>query len=1724
MADTQTQQQTIASSRDTIRLQLINDLQSYSTLKNINPYQTSFASYVIDELSVLSQNLLFYDSMLYKERFLNTAQRYESINDLTRQIGYQIPKAVPSEMQVTFWLPAEQLAEGDIIDSLNKNYTISCGDLVFRPKYDIQAFNSGKYGYSPTMTTSGLVVVDNETGKIYKSSVVPGSQTMNQKFYTFTVPFIQTEEILYSFNVPEDLSNLQFYSEKVNLNNGKQLSGLKVFIIPQTYSDYGTIAAFQTAKEFYDYYETNESIIQYMWTETENGLFDLTQQSTEYSLSSYYDNFVLQFGNGVIGKQPENQALILCLCEVTNGYAGNITPAQVTTFDNIQVIRGSRHQSLSGISVNNVISSTGGVDYPTIPEIRQYALDYQLAKERLVSWDDYNNFSQIVQGTPFEDVITMLKRSDLKSNDIAIYTTMSFSNPVTGQNDIVPTRSVTFPILKTNELNIQMPSVKYCADFNVPQRYGLLNNGLVFEKYPINVNCIIQTDVTFWDNAVMENGSDIAEYNTYVPLSFMSADIAKMLTSQEYAAANGGSQSYYGIEYDPNGGELQVNSNGLRTLYYNGIITLEEYKTYIEKYQTTGSILGLTNNSRKYPFLWGADTFIYTDPDGNDYTIKSGDIILVINQERQTNGYYIVTDNSIEIDIPNGDGTSYTVVYNNIWEKFYTVESDVQGYVSPVLYSRTNPVYYEQNATLIIKDTPKTITKWKYNGVEENITVPIYSDELNCAYDGYYSELNLLSYYYDCSLCVDILDAAKQTATSVPQWIGVWQPYNKIYTAIQSYSNVAAAQIEPIQEQAGLSINLNERTISGLITIDGYNIQGNDIILIKDGLQFEKDGETLIDYSYNGTYYISTDSVHTWYKFFNYNQVGKALINTHNSGYGYSAYLQYCVDDNGVRQLSVKGNSIIKQSYNLRSYTVKNGNINKNLIFYNQDNKWSLFTDIDGYYLNNNDLVILVNQTNSNENGIYKVTTRSWEKQYINANNQYFSLKNCNPFIYISKTRTSSMQELYPNDRFPHTGDICLVPNDNYENDVETWNINTNIYGSYNVDITGEPIGYWLFHDDTQNKTIYYTTSGIRCNVFDNMGYYFQNLQLPPSKYHAFIIDAPNNLFTMTINPVFATGLGYNNIIGNLYYTNEIVNMENGVDMITDKKISKFVKVLYGNEYIESYFSFINSNNETLSMTTTYDEIKNGIYDYDVSQTFYNLIPAGTKIPQIDGFENNNYMQTMFDIYIDRTYNRAECQYLVKQSTVPTNMKQINEIDKTVIGTYYINIPYVSVKTTGYTNRILQFTAGVDYISTDDHFPGTSYVFYLRQKNKKINYEMVKQTDNGLVTGDITSVSYMIKPQAFSSGELDMVISVYKLNVQSGGQTIQNVHLYDFDFKMIIKQDLSNYMNCYMSENWTTNDDSLLLLHGVPSVASDYISELEQYDARYPQTSGQAIDSFEATCLQKILMAVDSAEICMISDKMNVQFADTYGYHTNMKYNPQDLQDIYTIYKSSKYIINLPPSEGGPKVNEGFIINETEIYREYSDNTSTYLDKNYTEWGSQFGYIAICSTEQQRNPDGQLMYDIGSMYQIIVPTKGYMVKQYDDIAITKSLDYQPMVYDGLNWNIAQFDIPIFVQVDVVKDPQVKINDADLVANIQQAVASLNNDLGLEKDLYISDITRVISDTDGVLACNVVYPKVDIVKNYDHNKFTSIKDTFDFQPQMVAVSENSVNVNIVQRLV
>lgn len=446
----------IYGSREKIRSALIEYAKKYLNLQDTDIRKTSYLAYLIDQISILSANHIFYDSTIYKEFFFTEAQLNESVYNLAKWIGYIIPKATPAQVKVMFGIPLDQTAFTTSRVTFNISpyfYVRSTDDIPFIIKSNSldsekAASASVSYGELPEPAMKGEIISNNSaTVKDSDGVYQPVYISKDKKTLYFNLTFVQKEVILNTYEVPNDLSVNQFYNIGIQYNG--QVCDIEVYVISPSFNQTLDITSssidgaldattFNPNEEIYD---TAGSICTWTkWEEAVNGIYTMSSRANQYCWVGGYNSGRLMFGNGVLGKQPPAGSIIAVKLHVTRGSQGNIVPKTITSGDTIYVSTLPGESTSLKYTVMNPSSAYGGTDLLTLPEIKQNAIVNLASKNRLVSDQDYDDIQTILgNDLPINDCCPILKRSDIKVNEIMTFTTLNYITD--SINEVVPTRN-----------------------------------------------------------------------------------------------------------------------------------------------------------------------------------------------------------------------------------------------------------------------------------------------------------------------------------------------------------------------------------------------------------------------------------------------------------------------------------------------------------------------------------------------------------------------------------------------------------------------------------------------------------------------------------------------------------------------------------------------------------------------------------------------------------------------------------------------------------------------------------------------------------------------------------------------------------------------------------------------------------------------------------------------------------------------------------------------------------------------------------------------------------------------------------------------------------------------------------------------------------------------------------------------------------------------------------
>lgn len=406
-------------SRDNIRNQIIEYLQYYLELENVDLVKSSFLSFLIDTLATLTSNILFYSSSSYKEFFLTTAQLPESIYNLSAFLGYNPQEAEYATANILINIPFG-FTDPNITFNIPEDFKFYAGNIEFITYYDTTI--------AVTNNTNVNITVVEDLTKTYNIPVNIDTTSAEPSF-TFILPVRQYKEVTQEFQIDEDIELYQFLTIDVPLTG--KLSSLIVEV------------------------RDPDSVAWRLYTEF-NSAYLMSSTDYGYVSRSISTGRRLIFGNGLIGVQPLGGSTVRVTANITEGIDGNVIAGSIKTANRIYSTDSFGRTTIVNFTCTNPSPATGGEDEESIQEIRSNSIANLVALNRLVSEYDYQNAGAIMRDTPIADkTLPVLKRSDVKCNEIQLFSILEFGttsriSTLTGEtiteNTIVPTRNAKYSI------------------------------------------------------------------------------------------------------------------------------------------------------------------------------------------------------------------------------------------------------------------------------------------------------------------------------------------------------------------------------------------------------------------------------------------------------------------------------------------------------------------------------------------------------------------------------------------------------------------------------------------------------------------------------------------------------------------------------------------------------------------------------------------------------------------------------------------------------------------------------------------------------------------------------------------------------------------------------------------------------------------------------------------------------------------------------------------------------------------------------------------------------------------------------------------------------------------------------------------------------------------------------------------------------------------------------
>lgn len=292
--------------------------------KNFKDYdfEGSNMSVLLDVLAYNTYQNAFYMNMIGNEMFLDTAQLRDSVVSHAKELNY-LPRSFRSA-------EAEIQLTINTTDPDKKNITIPKGTNF------TSRVGSNTYNFT---TNENIVVTSSNNTFVTSFKIYEGD--------TFTD----------TYNV-----NYQFIKNYVITNKNVDLSSLKVTIIEDNGA---TLRSYTRA----------------------TSLFGLNSTSEIFFVQPYVnETYEVVFGDGIIGRQPLNNSVVVLEYRLSNGEL----PNGARTFRN-----STRIDNESNVAIRTISSATGGSVYESIDSIKFNAPRAFTTQERAVTAEDYENLLKI---------------------------------------------------------------------------------------------------------------------------------------------------------------------------------------------------------------------------------------------------------------------------------------------------------------------------------------------------------------------------------------------------------------------------------------------------------------------------------------------------------------------------------------------------------------------------------------------------------------------------------------------------------------------------------------------------------------------------------------------------------------------------------------------------------------------------------------------------------------------------------------------------------------------------------------------------------------------------------------------------------------------------------------------------------------------------------------------------------------------------------------------------------------------------------------------------------------------------------------------------------------------------------------------------------------------------------------------------------------------------------
>ena len=271
----------------------------------------------------------------------------------------------------------------------------------------------------------------------------------------------------------------------------------------------------------------------------------------------------------------------------------------------------------------------------------------------------------------------------------------------------------------------------------------------------------------------------------------------------------------------------------------------------------------------------------------------------------------------------------------------------------------------------------------------------------------------------------------------------------------------------------------------------------------------------------------------------------------------------------------------------------------------------------------------------------------------------------------------------------------------------------------------------------------------------------------------------------------------------------------------------------------------------------------------------------------------------------------------------------------------------------------------------------------------------------------------------------------------------------------------SSYSISYKYREYLTNHNGIYnaIVYDIPVIKKDYYESINK-------------DNFRLQIIQKIV-TFDVLQYRMLTDFINLKFANTTGKLTNMLYNKLK---FYVIGRNPE-VMPIPTMD-----NQKWVVT-------LPDNPWNKLPSFVANWNAvtqswSFNYLTT-----------------------------------DDMLFSLE-DVKTYIFNGEKLLEPLNDIPFTIEASIWKSTNISVTSTTLIRKIKDALINqLYTKFGYDAPIFRSDIIRIIQSVDGVEHCELISPSHNIFFNYDIYEDFTQNQLLNYSPQLVFTDTTKINISI-----